>query len=233
MTDSAGAKGLEIDILNEYALWLKTTKKQNFTITYVPVKDYNEVVAEIKKLNQNAIGAGGCISGFEKQAELAYTSPHLKNLSFCITNGNAPDIKAKTQADIYRILSSMTALTINNSNLLNCTNDIKKQYVNDLKISFMNSQTEILNAIAKNILMFGYVDAVEFWFFLKTNPNKFLKIQKSLDQTKENYSFLTGKNSEHKTLFNEFFTTFKTGPKYRIILEKHLGGFMSQNMAIK
>jgi hypothetical protein len=233
MSDSSGAKGLEIDILNEYALWLKTTKKQTFTINYMPVKDYNEVVTEIIKLNQNAIGAGGCISGFEKQPELVYTSPYLKNISFCITNGNAPDIKTKTRADVYPVLSSMTALTIQKSNLFNCTNDIKKQYVNNLKISFVNSQSEILNAISKNILMFGYVDAIEFWFFLKTNPYKFLKIQKSLDQIKENYSFLIGKNSEHKTLFNEFFATFKTGPKYRILLEKHLGGFMSQNMAIK
>lgn len=233
MKDSGGVKGLEIDIINEYALWLKTTKKLDFTIDYVEITEYSALINEVKKSKQKAIGIGGCISGFEKQTEFDYTTPHLKNLSFCITNGNAPDIKTKNQADIYRVLANMTAITINNSNLLNCTNDIKKLYVKDLKITFATTQTEILNTIAKNILIFGYVDAVEFWFYLKTNPNKFLKIQKSLDQTKENFSFLLAKNSEHKALFNEFFTSFRTGPKYRIILEKHLGGFMSQNMIIK
>jgi membrane-bound lytic murein transglycosylase MltF len=231
--DSAGLKGLEIDIINEYALWLKSVKKIDFSINYTPAADYTNLIDQIKRSEKNALGLGGCISGFEKAPELDYTTPHLKNLSFCITNGNAPDIKSKNQADIFRVLANMTALTISNSNLFNCTNDIKKLYVKELQINYKNTQTDILNAIAKNILVFGYVDAVEFWFFLKTNPNKFLKVQKSLEQSKENYSFLMAKNSEHKLLFNEFFTSFKTGPKYRIILEKYLGGFMTQNMAIK
>jgi ABC-type amino acid transport substrate-binding protein len=233
MKDSAGVKGLEIDIINEYALWLKSVKKIDFSINYNQSSDINALINELKQSNKNTIGIGGFSSGFEKTPELDYTTPHLKNLSFCITNGNAPDIKSKNQTDIYRVLANMTALTISNSNLFNCTNDIKKQYIKELQINYTNTQAEILNAIAKNILIFGYVDAIEFWFFLKTNPNKFLKVQKPLEQSKENYSFLIGKNSEHKLLFNEFFTSFKTGPKYRIILEKYLGGFMSQNMAIK
>jgi len=63
--------------------------------------------------------------------------------------------------------------------------------------------------------------------------NKFLKIQKNLDQTKETFSFILPKGSEHKKLFDEFFVTFKASPKYHVILEKYLGGFMSQNMAVK
>jgi len=231
--DSLGPKGIEIDIINEYALWLKTTKKMDFSIIYVPFTDYNNMIAETKKATQKSIGIGGCITSFEKSTDIEYTTSYLKNLSFCITNGNAPDIKTKNQPDIYKVLANMTALTINNSNLNSCTNEIKKLYVKDLKITFLNSQTEILNTITKNILNFGYVDAIEFWFFLKNNPNKFLKIQKSLDQTKETFSFVLTKGSEHKKLFDEFFLTFKTGIKYRLILEKYLGGFMTQNMAVK
>lgn len=231
--DSTGPKGIEIDMINEYVLWLKTNKKMDISITYNAVSDYNTLLTETKKTGQKSIGLGACITGFEKPTEIEYTTPYLKNLSFCITNGNAPDIKTKSQPDIYRVLSSMTALTVNNSNLNSCINEVKKLYVKDLKITFVNSETEILQQISKNILNFGYVDAVEFWMYLKNNPNKFLKIQKSLDQTKETFSFMIPKGSEHKKLFEEFFTTFKNGTKYRMILEKYLGGFMAQNMAIK
>lgn len=231
--DSTGPKGIEIDLINEYVLWLKATKKLDISITYNPFTDYNSLLTETKNTGQKSIALGACITGFEKTSEVDYTTPYLKNLSFCITNGNAPDIKTKSQADIYRVLSSMTALTVNNSNLSSCINEIKKLYVKDLKVTFVNSETDILQQISKNILNFGYVDAIEFWLYLKNNPNKFLKIQKSLDQTKETFSFMIPKGSEHKKLFDEFFTTFKTGTKYRMILEKYLGGFMTQNMAIK
>lgn len=231
--DSTGLKGIEIDILNEYALWLKTTKKKDFSITYNLFSDYQSLISETKKQGIKSIGLAACITSFEKSAELEYTTPYLKNLSFCITNGNSPDIKNKTQPEIYKILGNMTALTMTNTNLSACINEIKKLYVNDLKITYLNSEPEILNTIAKNILNFGYVDAIDFWLYLKNNPNKFLKLQKTLDQSKETFSFVLPKGSEHKKLFDEFFLTFKTGIKYRVILEKYLGGFMSQNMAIK
>lgn len=231
--DSTGAKGLEVDIINEYLLWLKGTKKMDISVTYNAFTDYTSFYMDTKKTSQKSIGLGACITGFEKGGDVEYTTPYLKNLSFCITNGNAPDIKTKNQPDIYRVLSAMTAITISNSNLNSCVMELKKLYVKDLKINYAATQIDILTTIAKNVLNFGYVDAIEFWFFLKNNPNKFLKVQKSLDQTKETFSIMIPKGSEHKNLFNEFFTTFKTGTKYRIILEKYLGGFMAQNMAIK
>jgi hypothetical protein len=230
--DSSGAKGIEIDIMNEYVLWLKTVKKMDVTVDFKKCDDYNAVLSETKK-DPKCMGMAAAITGFEKMPEIEYLSPYLKNLSFCITNGNAPDVKTKNAAEIMKTLGSMTALTIDKSNLASCVAEIKKLYVKDLKVNFLNTKTEILNSIAKNVLMFGYVDAIDFWMFLKTNPNKFLKVQKSLDQSKETFSFVVPKASEHKKLFAEFFTTFKAGIKYRLILEKYLGGFMAQNMAIK
>jgi hypothetical protein len=213
-------------------MWLKMVKKMDVVADYKKCDDYAGVIAETKK-DPKSLGMASAITGFEKMPEIEYTTPHLKNLSFCITNGNAPDVKTKNAPDIMKALGSMTALTIDKSNLQSCVGEIKKLYVKDLKINFLNSETEILNSIAKNVLNFGYVDAIDFWMYLKTNPNKFLKVQKSLDQSKETFSFMLPKGSEHKKLFNEFFTTFKTGIKYRLILEKYLGGFMAQNMAIK
>jgi hypothetical protein len=230
--DSMGPKGIEIDIMNEYVFWLKSIKKKNVSIEYKLKDDYNSIISETGK-DAKSIGLAACITGFEKTSDIEYSTPYLKNVSFCVTNGNAPDVKTKNAADVTRALGNMTALTIDKTNLSSCVAEIKKLYVNDLKVSFLTSEIDILNGIAKNVLYFGYVDAIDFWMYLKKYPNKFLKVQKSLDQTKETFSFILPKGSEHKKLFAEFFTTFKAGVKYRLLLEKHLGGFMAQNMAIK
>ncbi|MGZ4100288.1 MAG: hypothetical protein ACXVNM_15480, partial [Bacteroidia bacterium] len=164
-----------------------------------------------------------------------FTAPYIKNVAFCITNGNAPDIKTKTAGELMKNLGSMTALTIANSSMSKHISELKKLYIPDLKISLQPSQAKILDEIAKNVLNFGYVDALEFWYYLKSNPQKFLKMQKVLNVSKEELGFMMPKGSPHKVLFNEFFASangFKNNRGYRAILEKYVGSYMTQNLAI-
>jgi len=231
--DSLSPSGIEIDIVNEYLLWLKTNKKLDFQVVYKSFPSIHELMEATKNKNINSISMGAFISSSDRSKDLDYAVPFLKNVSFCVTNGNAPDIKNRTANEVTKGLGVMSAVTIENTNLHQCVKDIKKIYLKDLKITFENNQTELLNAISKNVLVFGYVDAIEFWFYLKNNPTKFLKIQKSMEETKESYSYAFPKGSQHKALFDEFFQPFKSGPKYKAILEKYIGGFMAQNLSVK
>lgn len=228
-------KGIEIDILNEYAAWLKTKKNLNFKVKFIKFTDFESFCEQTKKAGANTIGLGSVTINSERRKELDFTAAYIKNVAFCITNGNAPDIKTKNPDEIVRVLGHMTALTIRNSSLYKYTLEIKKTYVPELKIAFQPNPQKILDEISKNVLHFGYVDAVSFWIYLKSNPGRFLRMQKILNQSKEELGFITSKGSRHVNLFNEFFegqNGFKNSTTYRAILEKYLGTYMTQNMAI-
>ncbi len=227
--------GIEIDIINEYVAWLKTTKKMNVALKYNSFTAFDLFYSTTKSANKNTMGLGAITITPERIKEVDFTNAFLKNVSFCITNGNAPDIKTKTQAEIVKTLGSMTAFTIPNSNLSRYVAEIKKTYITDLKVNNQTDQIKILDEIAKSVLNFGFVDAIEFWFYLKNNPTKFLKMQKPLNQSKEELGFIMPKGSQHKALFNEFFSGpagFKSSKSYRTILEKYVGSYMTQNMAV-
>lgn len=227
--------GIEIDIINEYILWLKTTKKMDLAVKYNSFNDHDFFYAATKKGTKNTIGCGAITITPERAKEVDFPSPYIKNVAFCITNGNAPDIKAKTKPELMKNLGSMTALTVANTSLSKHIVTLKKTFIPDLKVAFHDSQVKILDEIAKNVLNFGYVDALEFWFYLKSNPQKFLKMQKVLNQSKDELAFVMPKGSPHKALFNEFFSGpngFKNNRNYRAILEKYIGSYMTQNMAI-
>lgn len=229
------ASGIEVEIVNEYISWLKNAKKKEQPVRYISFTNFDEFYSATKKAGKNTIGLGGVTATAERAKEIDLTTAYLKNVAFCITNGNAPDIKAKTPAEVIKTLGSMTALTVPNSNLSSYVNDLKKTYISDLKIKEQPDQIKILDEIAKNVLTFGYVEAIEFWFYLKSNPQKFLKMQKPMNMSKEELVFITPKGGMHKALFNEFFggaTGFKTTRNYRAILEKYVGSYMTQNMAI-
>lgn len=226
--------GIEIDIINEYVLWLKINKKMSLTIKHVPFIEFSPFYNSVKKAPKNTIGMGAVTVLPERAKELDFSPAYLKNVAFCITNGNAPDVKNKVQPEIVKCLGPMTALTIEGSSLSKHVNELKK-FIPDLKIAFQPTQLKILDEIAKSVLNFGYVDAIEFWFYLKSNPQKFLKMQKALNQSKEELAFIMPKGSQHKALFTEFFNGangFKSSRNYRTILEKHLGSYMTQIMAV-
>lgn len=229
-------KGIEVEILSEYTNWLKLKKSTNLVVKYNEFKDFDSFFTATQKLGKHGIGSGGVIINKERAKEVDFTVPYLKNVAFCITNGNAPEIKSKNPDDVVRGLGNMTALTIQNTNLNTYVSELKKQAISDLKIQYYNTEAKILEDISKNILYFGYVDAIGFWFFLKSNPQKVLKIQKALSQSREEMGFVLPKGSKHKQLFNEFFSGpggFKNTPAYRSILEKHLGSYMAQNVTVK
>lgn len=207
----------------------------NVVAKYHTFTNFSEFYTTTKSSGKNTIGLGSVTINADRSKEIDFSSGYLKNVAFCITNGNAPDIKSKTPDEIIRTLGSMTALTLTNTSLSKYVADIKKTYIQDLKISYETDEVKILDAISNNVLNFGYLDAVGFWFYLKNNPRRFLKMQKILNQSKEELGFVMPKGSQHKALFNEFFSGpagFKTTKTYREILERYLGSYMTQNMAI-
>lgn len=230
--DNNVAGGLEIDIINDYLLWLKINKKQNIAVKYIPFTDFNEFYNKTKVSGKNTIGLGSVSITQERQKEVDFTVGYIKNVAFCITNGNAADIKTKAQADVVKTLNIMSAITISNTSLEKHCIELKKTFLPELKIKYLATSTEILNELAKNVLSFGYVDAVDFWFYLKANPSKFLKMQRVLNQSKDVLGFVLPKGSVHKAQFNEFFATYKTSKIYRNLLEKYLGSYMTQNLAV-
>lgn len=225
-------KGLEVDIITEYIAWLKTNKKQTLVPIFKEVKEFDPV-GEMKKSNPKTIGLCTATINQERMKDVDFTAPYLQNVSFCVTNGNAPDAKAKNSNEVIKTLGSMKAITIVNSSLSKYIGEIKKSFLPQLPVTEVTSQTQILDNISKNVLSFGYVDAVEFWYYLKSNPGKFLKIQKPLNQSKEQFGFLLPKGSTHKSTFDAFFAEYKASPKYKQLLEKYLGGYMMQTMALK
>lgn len=233
--EEGDAKGVEVEIINEYAAWLKVKKNINIVIVLNRFTDFDSFYGATKNGPKNTIGLGSVTIKSERLNEIDFSPAYLKNVSFCVTNGHSPDIKAKTSDEITRVLGSMTALTLSNTTLNKYVNAVKKTYVKDLKIKNEASEIKILDEIARNVLYFGYVDAVGFWFYIKNNPQKFLKTQKLMNQSNEELAFIMPKGSKHKVLFAEFFNGpagFKKSKNYRDILEKYLGPYMTQTMAV-
>ena len=76
--DSGKTKGLEIDIVNEYLLWLKTTKKITLTPKFTGYKDFEKFYGSTKTGNKNTIVLGSVAINTERLKEVDFTFAYLK-----------------------------------------------------------------------------------------------------------------------------------------------------------
>lgn len=233
--DNGIVRGIEVEIIQEYLKWLELTKKVKAPVKFLEYSSFEDFYFSFKRLSGNRIGMGSVTINTERTKELDFTAPYLKDVAFLITNGNSPDIKTKTPTDVMRALGSMTAVTMNNTSLHKYMLELKKEHLRDATIVFEQDETKILDDISKNVLHFGYVNAVTFWYYLRSNPKRFLKMHKALSKSTQNLGFILPKESVHKAWFDEFFvgpTGFKKSAQYRALLEKYLGTYMAQNIAV-
>jgi putative glutamine transport system substrate-binding protein len=240
--DGTTLKGIEIDIVAEYLTWLKQKKNINVKVNYTAYSEFGNFYNSVKNGSSKVIGLGSVTQNAEREKEVVFSPPYLENLAVLITDGSVPTIKSKDANGVSKILNGMTGIVVNKSNHVVYMNNIKKLYnqtpheVADLLINTTEKQSTVIETISKDKKVFGYMDIVAYWAFVKANPTKFLKIHKVFTEAKEYLGFILPKKNEHEVYLNEFFESgfgFTSTKVYHQILEKYLGYEIIESVEIK
>lgn len=235
-TENGKLKGIEIDIVDEYVFWLKQKKNVSLKVTYRAFQEFGSFYNSVKDGNSKVLGLGSVTNNSERENDVLFSPAYLQNLAVLITDGSVPTIKTKSAVDVANILGNLSALVVSKSSHVTYMNEIKNSYLPNLKINSSEKQSAVLESISNDKKIFGFVDIVAYWSFLKTHPTKFLKIQKIFNEPKESLGFIMPKNSIHAMYVNEFFETgfgFTSTKLYHQILEKYLGYEIIESVEIK
>ncbi len=235
-TENGALKGIEIEIIQRYANWMKLEKNIPVVLTYKGFKEFSAFYSAVKDGNPKVIGVGSVTNTAEREKEVAFSPSYMRNIAVLITDGYVPTIKNLSATEVSKVLEPFTAMAVNKSTHLNYLNDVKAKFLPGMKISATEVQTNILDAIAKDGKSYGYVDIVAYWAYLKSHPNKFLKIQKVFNRSDETLGFILPFRSSYLPTVNEFFEKgfgFTSTKMYREVLEKYLGYEIIESVEIK
>ena len=233
-TEKGEIKGIELEIMDEFITWMAQKKNTKVLITKRQFLDFNAFYNDLKTAGPKIIGMGSVTDNAERAKDVVFSPAYLKNIAVLVSDGNV--VSAKTKEEGKLIFGNMDAMVVKNSSHEKYLNDIKTSFLPELKITYTESQTNVLNAIVADKKNFGFVDIVAYWSYLKKNPNKFLKIQKAYNAPSEMLGFVMPKNSIYAKYINEFFESgfgFTATKKYHQILEKYLGHEIIDAVEIK
>ncbi|HET8962692.1 MAG TPA: transporter substrate-binding domain-containing protein [Chitinophagales bacterium] len=228
-------KGIEVDIIKKYAEWLKAEKNINTVITYKGFKEFSEFYNSIKKGRSNVIGLGSVTITEEREKEVAFSPPYLRNIAVLITNGAVPSIKTPTPEEVNKALGPLDALAVNESSHMKYMSALKASYLPSMQIKGTETQTAILDEISKGEA-YGYVDIVAYWAYIKKNKKTYLKIQKAFNRPYEYLGILQPFGASHFSSLNEFFESgfgFTSTKIYHEILDRYLGYEVLETLEIK
>lgn len=235
-TEDGKLKGIEIDILNEYTTWLKTKKNMDVIVVYKPFTDFSAFYSAVKSGKANVIGAGSVTRTDEREKELSFSAPYLHNVAVLITSGRMQTLREKTDAEVKKIFADAKAFAVKGSNHVNYLTAIKNKFLPQMSISTVDNQKQVLNNVVSSPNTIGYVDIIAYWSFLKTNPGKFIKMQKAFTESKEDLGYIMPLNSKYTALLSEFFEAgfgFTSTKTYHQILERYLGYEILESVEVK
>ncbi len=229
-------KGIEVDIIKKYVEWLKLEKNINTTVKYKEYKEFSEFYNSIKKAKPNTIGLGSVTITDEREKEVIFSPPYLRNIAVLITNGNVPSIKTPTPEEVGKVLGPLNALAVNESSHMKYLNAVKTAYLPAMEIKGTETQTAVLDAIARDGKSYGYIDIVAYWAYIKKNKKTYLKIQKAFNRPYEYLGIVQPINATHYSSLNEFFENgfgFTSTKFYHEILNRYLGYEVLETLEIK
>lgn len=215
-------KGIEIDVLEQFQIWLKKTKGITLNYEYKAFDDFGALYESVKALDGNLMGIGTIVITKEREGEVDFSAPYMKNVSVMVSSGNIKT--ARTEEELKTLLQDLQAYTVKESIHQDHLMDLYSKYGVAPRIKYLKNPVEVLEKIKESPRNFGYVDVITFWKYLKTS-DQYVKMHSIANVRDENFGFIFPKNSGWANEFNEFFESgfgFTATKEYHKILEKHL-----------
>ncbi len=224
--------GIEIDIIKQFAVWLKIKKGVDVELNFERSDDFAKFYEKVKITKAVSVGAGSVAVTSDRAREIKYSSPYLKNKPVLVSS-----ILRSTLTDVRNIskeFNGMTAVIVKGSVHEKLIKNIKDNYWPDLKVELVESPTIVLDKISSSNKYFGYLDLISYWATIQ-QESKPLKIHRATQFDTEYFAFIFPKSSDWAAAFNEFFDGglgFPASDMYMDILRKHLSSELLNSVAL-
>ncbi len=216
--------GIEVDLVMAFADWLMRVKGIKASFSFESHDNFAKVYEKVKASEAATIGLASAAITKERQKEVQFSPPYLRNASVMVSNIDVPTLRA--YSDMPVSFNNMTALVMRGTTLEAHLMDVKKKHFEKMRVSYVDHPKDIVRQIAATQKQyFGYVDLLTYWAVLKEAPSN-AKIHRAVTLDNQRFGVLLPLGSDWKKAWDEFMEGgfgFAATEAYYNILRKHLG----------
>ena len=213
-------KGVCVDILTDFASFLKNHHGKTVTIKYaaeIPV--FSEFLSTSQN-TANILGVTNTTITEERKKVLKFSPPYMSNRQVMLTSNKAPSITSLKE--LPQKFPDFTAQVIAGSTHVKYVEKIKAEYMPTLKITQEVSGPEIIKNLSTNAKAFTIIDFTEFVDVV----HRKLPIKRQMVDVGvvEELGFIMSKQTDWDLPLKEFLTSeYRNSIGYRKIISENLG----------
>jgi ABC-type amino acid transport substrate-binding protein len=213
-------KGVCVDILSDFAKYIKEKYGKQLTIKYsgeIPI--FSEFLSTTQN-TPSILGVTNTTITEERKKILKFSPPYMSNRQVMLTNNKAPSITSLKELPTK--LPDFSAQVIAGSTHVQYVEKVKAEYMPALKISQEVSGATIINNLINNPKLFTIIDFTEFVEVV----HRKLPIKRQMVDVGivEELGFIMSKQTDWDIPLKEFLTTeYRNSVAYRKIISENLG----------
>ncbi|MFD1002364.1 substrate-binding periplasmic protein [Ohtaekwangia kribbensis] len=213
-------KGVCVDILSDFAEYVKTKHGANLTLNYAGQEQEFSSFLKIAQTTPNILGVTNTSITEERKKIMKFSPPYMTTQLVLLTNQQAPTL-AKLE-DLSKTFNGFTAEVITGSTHVKYVDKIKKQYYPTLNVVYATSSESVIKHLTSNAKVFSILDFTEYVGVVRKKlPVKRHDIDLG---NAEELGFIMAKQTDWDEVWNEFLTTdYRKSVRYKKIIADNLG----------
>jgi ABC-type amino acid transport substrate-binding protein len=218
-------KGVCVDILSDFAKYVKDQHGKNITIKYAAeIEAFSEFLSTAQTTN-HILGVTNTTITEERKKILKFSPAYMSNRQVMLTNNKAPSLLSLKE--LPGKFPDFTAQVIEGSTQVQYVEKIKADYMPALKIKREASGPQIIKNLMTDTKAFTVIDFTEFVDVV----HKKLPIKRQMVEVGavEELGFIMSKHTDWDAPLKEFLThEYRSSIGYKKIISENLGAtFMS------
>ncbi len=152
--------GIEQDLIYAFADFLEKEYQVEMEVELIVTGTFDEVMAIIRDGEGGMIGASSISITAERSEIMRFSPPYLTDIAVLVSSATMP--LAHTEEEFRQIFDQATAVTIENTTLINALRDLKEKEGLNFDFELMKNSGDILGRIGELENGFGYIDLPNF-----------------------------------------------------------------------
>jgi putative glutamine transport system substrate-binding protein len=192
-------------------------------IEYRPYEDFAKFYAATKASGNGTFGIGNITITEARKKEVRFSPPFISNTTVLLTHNSVPTLRKMEL--IGKDFAGMTAYTVKGTTNAQRIEMLKKQYMPEMQIKYLNSSIDAIQSVAQdpkgftNLDFVYYNDAIRDKMPIKRHPVG--------DFNAEEFGIMMPMASDWQPAIQDFFAAegrnYRNSAEYRASLNVHLG----------
>ncbi|MCC5925640.1 MAG: transporter substrate-binding domain-containing protein [Bacteroidetes bacterium] len=218
--------GVTVELLRDFAVFVRQEYGVDLTLNFVEETNWRTFYADVAASKDGVIGMGNVTITEARRSELAFSLPYMTNIASLITHENAPLLEDLSQ--MGAVWSGRTALAFEATLHEERLRALTDAYYADAAIELVRSNDEIIDRLSEGDRYFAYIDLYNYWRAAERGAP--LKRHPAGDESAEEFGYIMPLGTTWQPVLDAWFNAdggLTSTPRYRAIMEEHLGSVLA------